>query len=297
MKRSTNKGLMPPATQALAALAIAAALLPTASVLGGTVIDLTADGVASGSISPYLGDTAIFMRDNSQPTGTGVFDPFLTVDSAGNQHVEQGYNTDSSNQQLPFDDLRNHWNKNLQKKDLAVVNGYYVFTLDSNETGNGSDNRFLSVDNIQLYTSPTGSQTTTDTTGGKINFASGTLRWALNSLADPLNLNGNWVKIDSTRNTPLQPTSGSGSADMVVMIPTSALAGAADDDFVYFYNMNGDHWDANGDDPSTVGTGAEAGFEEWNALVGPSVPDGSSTMLLLGSALTALAAVRRKLVS
>jgi len=292
---------MPPASQALAALAVAAALLPASKALAGTVVDLTDDpttGVASGSISPYIGDTAVFMRDNSQPTGTGVFDPFLTVDTGGNQHVEQGYNTSTSNQQLPFDDLRDHWNKNLQKKDLAIVNGYYVFTLDANETGNGSDNRFLSIDNIQLYTSGTGSQTSTGTTTGPhgTQLDIGTLRWALNDFTSPLTLNNNWVKIDSTRNTPLQKTSGSGSSDMIAMIPTSALDGAADDDYVYFYNMDGDHYNADGDLVSTLGTGAEAGFEEWSALVGPaSVPDGGSTMLLLGSALTGLAAVRRKL--
>ena len=46
-----------------------------------------------------------------------------------------------------------------------------------------------------------------------------------------------WVKIDAT----LGSTSGSGSSDLLVYIPTSYLAGAADTDFVYFYNLNGVH--------------------------------------------------------
>src|SRR6266496_3405016 len=195
---------------ALAALAVAAALLPAPRVSGAAIpptVDLTANGTAEGTI----GDV-IFKRDNTIPTGTGVFQPFLTLDSPGNSVLEQGYNTTTSNQLLPLDDLRNHWNKNLQKQDLAVVNGYYVFTLDSNETGNGSQNRYLSIDNIRIYTSGTGSQTTSNPD------ALGVLRYFLN---DPLSLtaNPNWVKIDSTRNVPLQKTSGSGSSDMTVWIP------------------------------------------------------------------------------
>ena len=292
----------------LAALAIAAAVIPlskvSAQVTAIPTVDLTETGSASGTIAPWYsraGDNtaAIFQRDNTQPTGTGVFDPFNTVDSPGNTHTEQGYNTSTANTTLPFDDLRNHWNKNVQKQALATVTisgkSYYVFTLDANETGNGSDNRFLSIDNIQLYTSATGSQTSTSTINGpkshpQLNI--GTLRWALNSFDDPTAVAGTWVKIDSTRNTPQQKTSGSGSADMVVYIPTTALDGALPTDYVYFFNQMGFHYNVDGD--QTVGTGAEAGFEEWAGLIGPNfVPDGGSTLALLGSALTALAACRR----
>src|SRR6266700_520100 len=233
---------------AITTLAVIATLAPLPKALALPTVDLTSTGSASGTI----GDV-IFTRDNTIPTGTGVFDPFLTLDSPGNNVREQGYNTSTSNQSLPLDDLRNHWNKNLQKKDLAVVNGYYVFTLDSNETGNGSQNRFLSIDNIRIYTSGTGSQTTSNPD------ALGVLRYFLN---DPLSLtaNPNWVKIDSTRNVPLQKTSGSGSSDMTVWIPTHYLDGAAATDFVYFYNLNGAQVGADNDSSSVIGTGAEAGF-------------------------------------
>jgi hypothetical protein len=124
----------------------------------------------------------------------------------------------------------------------------------------------------------------------------GTLRYALN---DPLSLNNNpnWVKIDSSRNTPLQRTSGSGSSDLTVMIPTHYLDGASDTDYVYFYNLNGAQIGSDNDIASVIGTGAEAGFEEWSALTGPAtVPDGGSTLVLLGSALASLGALagRRK---
>ena len=71
-------------------------------------------------------------------------------------------------------------------------------------------------------------------------------------------------------------TSGSGSSDMILYVPTALFADAASTDFLYFYTINGVH------------NGSDAGFEEWRALTGPAVPDGGSTLLLLGSALTAL---------
>lgn len=256
----------------------------TAGAFGATTptVDLTATGVAEGSI----GDV-IFSRVNNQPTGTGVFDPFLTIQSQGNNPIEQGYNTSGG---LPLDDLRNAWNRNVRFGDLVSVtrngNSYFVFELDANEPGQGTDSRFLSIDNIRIYTSPTGSQTTSNPD------ALGTLRYGLNSLNNPLTDQGNWVKIDASRNDITgQTTSGSGSSDMLVYIPTSHFTGVNADDFVYFYNLNGDHY------ASDDGTSADAGFEEWRAFVSTSsVPDTGSTLALLGLGLLSLEVVRRKLL-
>jgi hypothetical protein len=82
---------------------------------------------------------------------------------------------------------------------------------------------------------------------------------------------------------------------MVVYIPTHYLDGALSSDYVYFYNLNGAQVGSDNDNSSVIGTGAEAGFEEWAALTGPNIPDGGSTLVLLGSALTVLAAGRRTL--
>ena len=71
---------------------------------------------------------------------------------------------------------------------------------------------------------------------------------------------------------------------MLVLVPTSLFAGALATDFVTFYTLNGAH-DAAGDD------GSDAGFEEWRALT--SVPDGGSTLLLLGAAFASLGAFAR----
>jgi hypothetical protein len=282
--------------------ATAAILIPASGALATDFVDLSETGTASGDITAaysVVGTSVIhFERANNQPTGTGVFDPFLTLDSkspdkaasTGDSNLEQGYNTTTDNSTLPLDDLRDHWNKNVQIKDLKNLNGFYVFELDANETGNGSDNRFLSIDNIRLYTSPEGSKTTSDIS------QLGSLRIALNdpNVTNPTTPVPKWVLIDSTRNTPLQKTSGSGSSDMYVYIPADVLAGVDPEQYVYFYNLNGLHYAADGYD----GTAADAGYEEWAALTGPNtVPDGGNTLALLGSALTALGFVagRRKL--
>ena len=282
MKRVTQGGLSKGASalgkiakpgQAFSILAAAATLLLPTSRAVGDELDLTAQD--SGSVT---GDEAIFARIDSHPTGTGVFNPFLTVQSPGNQPIEQGYNTSDF---LPLDDLRNHWNTDLHLNQLAEVTiagkAYYAFELDANETGQGNDNKYLSIDNIRIYTSPTD----TAKAAGNNPDALGALRYSLN---DPRLLAGNslnianWVKIDATRD--FSSTSGSGSSDMIVYVPTELFKEAAPGDFVYFYNLNGVHYAA---DP---GTSADAGFEEWRALRG--VPEGGNSLLLLGSALTAL---------
>src|SRR5437867_218980 len=203
------------------ALAAAAVLLPTSGAMA-TQVDLTVD--SSGTI----GD-ANFVRADTIPAGTGVFQPFLTLQ---NSPIEQGYNTSGADvldtKRVP------QWNHDIRKSDLAVVNGFYVFELDANETGVGSDNRLLSIDNIRIYTSSVGAQTTSNPDN------LGTLRYSLNNPLKDANGNyiiDNWVKIDSSR-FEFGSTSGSGSSDMLVYIPTSYLKDAADSDFVYFYNLN-----------------------------------------------------------
>jgi len=120
----------------------------------------------------------------------------------------------------------------------------------------------------------------------------GDLRWAMN---DPLKVGNdfkadNWIKLDSNLSDQLKKANGgSGWSDMLLYVPTSAFAGALDTDFVWFYNLNGVHLEADGN------LAAEAGYEEWRATFkeGVSVPDGGATLILLGSALTGLFGYRR----
>jgi hypothetical protein len=283
----------------LPTLAVAAGIL-TASNAFGTEINLvtgtTINGVAattSGSFATGTsagGQNTIYELIDTIPAGTGVFLPFLSYQHRG---TEEGINTSQlGNGQGVLDDKRvPQWTHDLHLSDLLPVNGYYLFELDANETGSGQPNRLLSIDDIRIYTSATSPFVGA---GGSIgndsqahtainNDSVGTLRYAQN---EP-NGTANFVLIDASRRTE-GSTSGSGSSDMLVRVPVTLFAGAGANDFVTFYTLNGAH-DAAGDD------GSDAGYEEWRALTGPTaVPDGGSTLLLLGSALIPLGLLRAR---
>jgi len=289
-------------TPSLTALAAAVVLLPASNALG-TEVDLTVDTSGTLPNQASSGGSAIYSLADTIPAGTGVFDPFLTVQHKG---TEQGYNTSQGGNGQGYMDTKRvpQWTHDLHVSDLAEIikDGvrYYAFELDANETGSGNIDRLLSIDNIRIYTSSMDTAKSVGSNIGKLDTL-GTLRFAQNdpTLAANNTFNvGNWVKIDSSRyNAPPGnggSTSGSGSSDMIVYIPKSAFGDAQPGDFVYFYNLNGAQFAA--DDPSTLGLDASAGFEEWRAVV--EVPDGGNTLLLLGSALTALGVFgRRKMAS
>jgi hypothetical protein len=280
------------------ALALAAALaLTTTSALASTtpVVDLTTSD--SGNVTGDVGGTAIFANTVVHTSGTGVFDPFLTLErnaSGGNNtYWEQAYNTDGHTA-LYMDEQRPEWNTRLTLGSLAQVNVggslYYAFILDANEPG--ANKSLISIDNIRVYTS------SSDNTGSVKNNINnldnlGTLRWAMN---DPAVANGNlngaqWVKLDANQNNiGLNANGGSGYADMVVYIPVSAFGNASASDFVWFYNLNGLEYAADPD------LGAQAGYEEWKAVENiVSVPDGGTTLAMIGIAITGLGVLRRKL--
>ena len=288
----------------LPTLAVAAGLL-TASNAVGTEINLvtgtTINGVAattSGSFTTgTVGGPAIYELIDTQPAGTGVFLPFLSY-----QHktTEQGVNTSSGgNGQGFLDDKRvPQWTHDLHLGELGTItrNGvsYYAFELDANETGVGQPNRLLSIDNIRIITSVASPFASANNDGDVLAAVNGALPtgtanhlvYAQNTI--PVSTD-NYVLIDASRRTE-GSTSGSGSSDMLVLVPTALFPNQAanKDLFVTFYTLNGAH-DAAGDD------GSDAGFEEWRALTSPTaVPDGGSTLLLLGSALIPLGLLRAR---
>ena len=230
---------------------------------------------------------AIFTGDEQHVGGTGVFSPFLSLQR---DPIERAYNAGNGN--LYMDNTRPHWNSQLHVGDLqkVPVDGldYYLFALDANEPGNRKS--FISIDNIRIYTSP--SDTSTTVMGDESSLDSlGTLRYSMN---DPLKSGSdyiidNWVNLDSRLT---DEPAGSGLYDLLVYVPVSAFSGAAATDYLWFFNLNGVHERAD-----TV-LAAEAGFEEWRAFTGgtPStVPDASSSAMLLGFALLGLAGLRRRL--
>src|SRR5881628_2890576 len=161
MKKMTKRGSMTLGsaigkllTPTLTLVAAATILLPTYRAAGGEFILDTPGVNTTVTVAGDIGGNATFGDHWEQPTGTGVFKPFLTLDSNGQTstgitQIESAYNTDG--EPLYLDELRNHWNTLLRVGDLQNVNGYYAFILDANEPG--SDKSLISIDNIRIYTS------------------------------------------------------------------------------------------------------------------------------------------------
>jgi len=292
--RQFQLGKLEKPVKTLAAL-VAVAMLPSISALA-VEVDLTTPGDTSlHAVNSDVGGGGLVQNFTSHPAGTGVFDPFLTLERDANAHprgVESAYNTDGHSA-LYLDQQRPEWNTRLILGDLAVttVNGgsYYVFELDANEPG--ADKSLISLDNVRIYTSADDNTGLVKNNENNLDLL-GDLKWAMN---DPLKVGGdykadNWIKLDANLSDQLKKANGgSGWSDMLLYVPTSAFAGALPTDFVWFYNLNGVHLDADGN------LAAEAGYEEWRATFkeGVSVPDGGATLILLGSALTALFGYRR----
>ena len=271
--------------------ALLAALVILASIAAfATELDLSGSATI-GSLTGAVGGTAIFSETSSHSAGTGVFDPFLTVSSQGNSKIERGYNTDGHTA-LYLDQQRPQWNNLLKVSDLAKINiggtNYYAFELDANEPS-GTEH----ADNIRIYTSSTDNTAAVQSVESKLESPSplGTLRFALN---DPLKSGSNynitnWVKMDATTDGIADTqghNGGSGFSDLIVYIPASDFPNL--NDYIFFYNLNGAHFQAD-----VGGDAAEAGFEEWRAVVGP-VPDDGVTAVLLGLGLAGIAGVRAR---
>src|SRR5216117_2551941 len=148
-------------TPTLAIVAAATALLPTNNAIADET-DLTAVGVdAPQPVHATIGGDGLVANYHTQPAGTGVYDPFLTLERQGGASIESAYNTDGQTgglngaNALYLDQQRPSWNTYLKLSDLAIldVNGgkYYGFELDANEPG--ADKSLLSVDNVRIYTS------------------------------------------------------------------------------------------------------------------------------------------------
>jgi len=289
----------------LAIAAAAVAILPCTEASAGET-DLTTVGVDTPlAVSADIGGNGLVANFHTQPAGTGVFDPFLTLErtaAGGNSSgIESAYNTDGHTA-LYLDQQRPEWNTIVKLSDLAIVdvNGksYYAFELDANEPG--GDKSLLSVDNVRIYTSTSDNTSAVGNDESKLETPSplGTLRWAMNDPLKQASYNiENWIKLDSNQSdVDKQSNGGSGISDMILYVPADAFKEAIDngEDYLWFYNLNGVHYFADSD------LAAQAGYEEWRAVKGPNtVPDGGNTLVLFGTAIAALGflANRRKLAN
>jgi hypothetical protein len=225
---------------------IAAGTMAMASIANAAVIDLSGDKDESVTVNG-----AIFQTNDQHPTGTGVYNPFLTIQNKG---WEQGYNTSEG----AFDTTREpQWNHEIKFSDLQVTNingvAYFGFSVDINEP-NG-DKSTISLDALQVYYSSTLQTSTSTDANGHFNGSLGTLAYTLGA---------NQIIYDDT-------DSGSGEGDINIYIPVSFFAGAQANDYIYMYQRWGNS------DMS------EGGFEETALIRGLTpIPEMSTFFPIIG---------------
>ena len=210
----------------LAAVILAAGFSVTSPTARATLVDLTTGPDASGEING-----ALFFATSQGSTGTGVFQPFLRIDE--NTDFIQGYNTDGG---FPFDDKKPHnFQHSLLISELTgtILNGvaYYVFELDSNQSGGSFTQHEIDMVKLQIFTSNDPNQTTTTFDSNGILQLNGTLVY---------NMGDNVVKATAL---------GSGKANFFMYIPVGMLG--TGEQYLYLYSAFGNSIPSQG------------GFEEW----------------------------------
>src|SRR5262245_8621822 len=217
-----------------------------------TGLDLTTSG-ATGAIN-----NALFYQFTKSGSGTGAFNSFVRIQS--NRSVEQGYNTDYRPPQFD-ENASNSYTRAIKLGTIPTVVApgglrYYEFILDVNQSSSTPSN-LISLDELRLYV--TNSLTKDPNLLHGYSASNSTLTDSASNRYSPVyDLNagtgGNYIKLDANL------SSGSGSGDMVALIPTTVL-GTDLNQYVYLYSKFGVKY------PNT------SGFEEWDA--GAALPVGS----------------------
>lgn len=214
-------------------------LITTAQALPTVNLATTNSGVIDG---------VTFTFDQTQPSGTGVLDPFLRIQQ---NRTEQGYNTTQANAgALPFDEKFGNFTHDLLFSSLTNDGSNFKFVLDIGEPVNGTES-LLSLDGLKLFSTKTpGQHSATVDGGGNASGIIGTLLWDMDKLAD------NYVLLDANRNG--KP--GNGVSDMLMSVPTSVFAGVGSSDYIILWSRFGLQ------EASNPGASSWGTFEEWAHL-------------------------------
>ena len=192
------------------------------------------------TLASIAGDTSgvLWSTASVQPSGTGVFKPFVRIHAEGNDTTEDGHNTSGAFANQEMGGIWTHDVKFSELDNIANIAGtdYYEFMLDMGEPS-GNTKSYLSLDMLKVCFTASGNQSTADNCPSVATYDLDHTATDRAVLLDYDLFKG-----------------GNGNSDLFVYIPATFFAGANANDYFYFYSGFGF---------KGGGYAAEGTFEEW----------------------------------